>query len=158
MILAHITVAAVIEHEGRFLLVEEQGEGEDLVFNQPAGHVEAGENLLAAAVREVREETGHHFVPLGIVGMYLYTSPLNQVTYQRTCFYGTVAEPDAVLAHEAPEVRASHWLNQDDVRARRRAHRSPMVQRCIDDYLNGQRYSLQAVACLSPEAAGQPVV
>lgn len=158
MIIAHITVAAVIEHEGRFLLVEERGEGEDRVFNQPAGHVEAGENLLAAAVREVREETGHHFVPLGIVGIYLYTSPLNGVTYHRTCFYGTVSEPDAILAHEAPEVHASHWLNLDDIKARRRAHRSPMVMRGIEDYLNGQRYSLQLVNSLSNEVVSQAVV
>lgn len=158
MIIAHITVAAVIEHEGRFLLVEEQGEGEDLVFNQPAGHVEAGENLLAAVVREVNEETGHHFVPLGIVGMYLYTSPLNGVTYHRTTFYGTVSDPDAVLPHSAPEVKASHWLSLDDIKTRRRAHRSPMVLRGIEDYLNGQRYSLQAVTTLTSEAPAPTVV
>lgn len=151
MIQANITVAAVIEHVGRFLLVEEQGEGSDLVFNQPAGHLEPGENLLAAVVREVREETGQHFVPLGLVGMYLYTSPINGVTYHRSCFYGTVSEPEQILVHEASEVVASHWLTLDDIKSRRRAHRSPMVLRCIEDYLNGQRGSLQLVTSLGIE-------
>ena len=81
----HITVATVIEDQGRFLLVEEMAEGR-AVFNQPAGHLEANESLLQAALRETLEETGWDVELTGVTGIYLYTAPSNGITYQRVCF------------------------------------------------------------------------
>ncbi len=135
-----VTVAAVIERQGRFLLVEEEEEGR-LVLNQPAGHLEAGESLLEAVVREVREETAHRFEPEAIVGVYRWHDRAKEATFLRFCFCGRDAGPVAAGAPQRP-IRALHWLSAEELRARSPMHRSPLVQRCVDDYAAGRHFPL----------------
>lgn len=136
----NVTVAAVVEQNGRFLLVEEEAGG-GLVLNQPAGHLDEGESLLDAVVRETLEETAYHFVPAELLGIYRWRSPASGVTYVRFAFTGTVTghEPQRVLDDGIVRVL---WLSPEDCRADGTRHRSPQVQRCIDDYLRGERYPL----------------
>ena len=136
----HITVAAVIEREGRFLLVEERS-GDEIVYNQPAGHLEMGENLLEAVERETLEETAWRFRPTAILGIYHWASPKNQVTYLRFCFTGegVAHHPDQTLDSD---IIRTWWLTRDEVIDRTPQLRSPLVLRCIDDYLAGKRYPL----------------
>ncbi len=89
----HVTVAAIIEHDDRFLLVEEQPE-EAVVLNQPAGHVESGESILDAVVRETFEETGRHFTPDALVGIYTWTNPRTGVCFVRFAVHGHASEAD----------------------------------------------------------------
>jgi len=133
------TVAAVVERNGRFLLVEEPIDGA-LVLNQPAGHLDAGESLVAACRREVLEETAHRFVPTALVGIYRWHYAPADVTFLRFCFRGRVEGVD-----ERPldkQIVALHWLSREELLARRAAHRSPLVQRCVDDYLAGRQFPL----------------
>jgi len=138
----HVTVAAIIEQEQRFLLVEEKSEGL-IVFNQPAGHWDEGETLLEAVARETLEESAWHFEPQALIGIYQYTSSINQTTYVRFSFCGQFYhhEPDRVLD---TDILGTVWLTRDEI-----AHlpnlRSPMVLRCIDDYLKGHRYPLSLI-------------
>ena len=145
---SHITVAAVIEQEGRFLLVEELSGGR-AVYNQPAGHVEPRENLLDAVVRETREETAWHFQPTALCGIYQWTSPENQITYLRFCFTGICHDHDPRQALDTGIIR-TWWLTRDDVVARSPQHRSPLVLRCIDDYRSGKRYPLELYTDFPP--------
>lgn len=142
------TVAAVIERDGRFLLIEERIEGR-LVLNQPAGHLDPGESLLGACRREVLEETAHHFEPSALVGIYRWHYASKNVTFLRFCFAGTVLreDPGRALDHGIERV---HWLTAEEIRSRRPAHRSPLVQKCVDDYLAGRRFALEI---LSPDFA-----
>ena len=144
-----VTVAAVIESRGRFLMVEERAAGGTLVLNQPAGHLERGESVLAAVVRETLEETGHRFEPEQVVGFYLWHSREADTTYLRVAFCGTV-EPSADVAALDEGVVAVHWLTRAQLVSRAHQLRSPMVMRCIDDYLSGQRYPLDCIAYLEP--------
>lgn len=146
-----ITVAAITENEGRFLVVEERI-NQRLVFNQPAGHVEQGESLLTAIVREVREETAWRFEAKSLVGVYLWRSPQSGVTTMRFAFSGTVDDHRAAqpLDHG---IIATHWLSQSDLRQRERQLRSPLVLRCIEDYLGGKRQPLDFVAHLDLQTA-----
>ena len=139
-----VTVAAVIERSGKFLLVEEDADGER-VFNQPAGHWERGETLIQACAREVLEETAYHFEPRSLTGIYRWQSALNGVTYLRFAFCGDAAgfEEGRQLDHGI--VRAV-WLAPEEIRAVAARHRSPLVMRCIDDYLAGRRYPLELIA------------
>jgi 8-oxo-dGTP pyrophosphatase MutT (NUDIX family) len=133
------TVAAVVERNGRFLLVEEAIDGA-LVLNQPAGHLDPGESLVAACRREVLEETAHHFVPTALVGIYRWHYAPADVTFLRFCFRGGIEGVD-----ERPldkQIVALHWLSREELLARRTAHRSPLVQRCVDDYLAGRQFPL----------------
>jgi len=133
------TVAAVVEREGRFLLVEERIDGR-LVLNQPAGHLDPGESLVAACRREVLEETAHRFEPTALVGIYRWHYAPKDVTFLRFCFSGRLEG-----AEERPldrQIVAVHWLTREELIARRRDHRSPLVQRCVDDYLAGRRFPL----------------
>lgn len=136
----HITVATIVEQNGRFLLVEESQAGQQ-VLNQPAGHLEPDESLQQAAIRETLEETGWEVELTAVVGIYLYTAPANGVTYQRICF---AARP--VLHHpQRPldnDITATHWLSREEVFAEPKHWRSELVPRCIDDYLAGPLYSL----------------
>ncbi|GHD69535.1 NUDIX hydrolase [Jeongeupia chitinilytica] len=135
------TVAAVIERDGRFLLVEERILGQRKL-NQPAGHVEHGESIVAAAVRETLEETAHHFVPAALVGIYLWSPPERpELTYLRFAFAGSVTGVDAGRALD-DDIEAAVWLSRDEIAARAGEHRSPLLLACIDDYLAGKRYPL----------------
>lgn len=141
-----VTVAAVIERGGRFLLVEESIDGRR-VLNQPAGHLEPGESLVQACAREVMEETAHHFEPQGLVGIYRWHYAAKDVTFLRFCFRGAVVGSDPGSALDK-EIIALHWLTHDELKGRRAEHRSPLVQQCVDDYLAGRNFPL---ALLSKE-------
>ena len=134
------TVAAIIEDDGRFLLVEEEADG-DVLFNQPAGHLEYGETLLDAARREVLEETGHVFEPQSLVGVYLYPNPRVDIVYLRFCFAGTAQAPRETPTLDDGIIRTL-WLNRDEIGELGGRLRSDMVPRCIDDYLASNRYPL----------------
>ena len=138
------TVAAVIERDGRFLFVEERSEGR-LVLNQPAGHLDPGESLVAACRREVMEETAHRFEPTGLVGIYRWHYAPQDVTFLRFCFRGSVgaADPSARLDKEIVRL---HWLTPEELRARRADHRSPLVEKCVEDFLAGQNFPLQILS------------
>lgn len=139
-----VTVAAIVERDGRFLLVEERTETGALVWNQPAGHLDPGETLLAAAVREAREETGYRFVPEALVGVYLWRHPAGEGTYLRAAYAGRVeGEPDGRLD---PDIVRTHWRTREELAAEPARLRSPLVLRCVDDYLAGTRHPLEVVA------------
>jgi 8-oxo-dGTP pyrophosphatase MutT (NUDIX family) len=138
-----ITVAAVIERDGRFLLVEEMIHGER-VFNQPAGRVEAAESLLTAVARETLEETAWHFEPEWLLGVYPWRSVANQRTNLRFAFTGRLHNHESGRALDAPVI-ATHWLRREELLLPARALRTPIVLRCIDDYLAGQRLPLSAI-------------
>ena len=138
-----VTVAALIEQGERFLLVEERVDGK-LVLNQPAGHLEPGESLLEAAVREVVEETGYAFVPEAVVGVYLWQCEPNARSYLRVCFTGTATAPrDEPTLDDG--IGGVHWLTRKELDDPARKLRSPMVLRCIDDLRNGARFPLSCM-------------
>lgn len=139
----HLTVAAIIEQAGKFLLVEERSEGR-VVLNQPAGHVEDNEALIEAVIRETLEESGRHFTPEAITGLYRWRSPLNGVTYLRVAFCGECSERDSDIELDA-DIITTHWFDRDGLDTRSEQLRSPLVGRCIDDYLAGQRYPLDLI-------------
>lgn len=136
----NVTVAAVVEREGRFLLVEEQT-AEGIRYNQPAGHLEAGESLLNAVVRETLEESAWRFTPTALVGIYQYHQADSGITYLRFAFTGELADHDAGRKLDTGIVRAL-WMSVAEIRASRAKHRSPLLIQCIDDYLTGQRHPL----------------
>ncbi|WP_291272475.1 NUDIX hydrolase [Geothrix sp.] len=143
-----LTVAAVIEREGRFLFVEEPDKVTGLpVINQPAGHVEPGEALLDAVRREVREETGLAFTPQAIVGLYPLKAA-NGKDYFRVCFIGTVPA-GCEAAPEDPDILRCHWLTRAELAAA--PLRSGWVLRCLDDALAGRRFPLDLVAAIRNE-------
>ncbi|AOU98107.1 NUDIX hydrolase [Acidihalobacter yilgarnensis] len=135
----HVTVAAVAEREGRFLMVRERID-ERTRYNQPAGHLEAGESLLDAVARETIEETAWSFRPEALIGLYRWVSPSGS-TFLRVTFAGTVGDhaPDRALDEG---VEAAEWLTHDAVCALGKQLRSPLVLQSIDDYLQGRRYPL----------------
>ncbi len=142
-----VTVAAVIERAGKFLFVEEVADGRR-VLNQPAGHLDPGESLAAACAREVMEETAHRFEPESLVGVYRWRYAPKDVTFIRFCFSGKIlGKEDSPLDKE---IVALHWLSSEELKRRRSEHRSPLVQKCVDDYVAGRRYPLEL---LSPEFA-----
>jgi 8-oxo-dGTP pyrophosphatase MutT (NUDIX family) len=136
----NVVVAAIIEREGKFLLVEEKADGR-LVLNQPAGHLDEGESLLQAVVRETLEETAWHFVPEALIGVYRWPHPAKGITYLRFAFTGRVTQHEESRALDHDIVRTL-WLSPEEIRAERARHRSPQVERCLNDYLVGQRYAL----------------
>jgi 8-oxo-dGTP pyrophosphatase MutT (NUDIX family) len=138
-----VTVAAVIERDGHFLLIEEET-SEGVRLNQPAGHLDPRESLEQAVVREVLEETAHEFTPTALVGMYMsrYCSRRRgtDVTYLRFTFCGTPGrELDQPLDHG---IIRTLWMTRDEIAATEQRHRSPIVLRCVDDYLAGKRAPL----------------
>jgi len=143
-----LTVAAIVERAGRFLVVEERVGGR-LVLNQPAGHVEPGESLLAAVRREAREETAWNFLPEAVVGIYLWGQP-GQARFLRVAFTGACRDFDANLTLDSGIVRAL-WLSRTELLARTPQLRSPMVLRGVDDFLAGRRYPLDVVQDLALE-------
>jgi len=141
-----ITVAAVTETDGRFLVVEERI-NRRLVINQPAGHVEAGETLLEAIAREVREETAWLFTASELVGVYLWRHPDTGRTTKRFAFTGSVSDHRGGQQLDEGVV-ATHWLSHAELKGREPELRSPLVLRCVEDYLAGRRQPLAAVAAL----------
>jgi 8-oxo-dGTP pyrophosphatase MutT (NUDIX family) len=132
-----VTVAAVVERDGRFLLVEERIDGR-LVLNQPAGHLDPGESLIEACRREVLEETAHHFEPQALIGVYRWHYAKRDVTFLRFCFCGRVTGMDAGRKLDKGIV-AAPWLTAAELEARKGAHRSPLVAKCVADFLAGRR-------------------
>jgi 8-oxo-dGTP pyrophosphatase MutT (NUDIX family) len=147
----HLTVAAIIEEEGRFLMVEECPDGHGSVLNQPAGHVEEHESLLEAVVREVREETQRHFTPRAVSGLYRWRNPYSAITYLRVVFCGSVTQPDAHLPRD-PVILESRWYSLENLRNEKNSLRSPMVLRAIEDYLAGQCLPLNLIDELSGDS------
>lgn len=141
-----ITVAAVAETDGRFLVVEERI-NRRLVINQPAGHVEAGETLLEAIVREVREETAWLFTAQELIGVYLWRHPATGRTTKRFAFTGSVSDHHRDQTLDEGIV-GTHWLTRAALKSREPQLRSPLVLRCVDDYLAGQRQPLAVAANL----------
>jgi ADP-ribose pyrophosphatase YjhB (NUDIX family) len=141
--LPHVTVATVIEQDDRYLLVEEIDNGR-LVFNQPAGHLDANETLQQAAIRETYEETGWTIELNGIVGMALYTSQQNQITYCRTTFYATACghNPDQPLDKG---IQRALWLSYEEMLANTDKMRSPLVIKSVQQYREGHRYPLAVI-------------
>jgi len=148
-----ITVAAIAETAGRFLCVEERI-NHRLVFNQPAGHVERGESLLEAVVREVQEETAWRFTPESLLGIYLWRRPRSGRATLRFAFTGSVSAHDPRQRLDHGIVR-THWLTVEELRAAAGRLRSPLVLRCIEDYLAGIRGCLADVAALDLESAAR---
>lgn len=142
----HVTVAAVAQRHGQFLFVEERVGGE-LVINQPAGHLDPGENLIEAVVRETLEETAWHFEPEALVGIYLWRQPQNGSTFLRFSFAGRVSGHDTSLDLDDGIERAL-WLTRDQIISQQPRLRSPMVLRGVDDFLAGQRIPLAVLESL----------
>jgi 8-oxo-dGTP pyrophosphatase MutT (NUDIX family) len=140
----NVVVAAIIEREGKFLLVEEKAD-DRLVLNQPAGHLDEGESLMQAVVRETLEETAWHFTPEALLGVYRWPHPTKGVTYLRFAFTGRVTQHEESRALDHDIVRTL-WLSPEEIRAERARHRSPQVERCLNDYLAGRRYPLELLA------------
>ena len=136
----NVTVAAVVQRDGKFLLVEEETET-GLAFNQPAGHLEEGESLVDAVVREALEETAYHFKPTHLVGIYNWKHPAKDVTYLRFAFAGELRGWEADRKLDEGIVGA-RWLTLDEVKATQARHRSPLILRCIEDHLAGKCYPL----------------
>lgn len=136
----NVTVAAVVERNGGFLLVEEQT-ADGLRYNQPAGHLEEGESLLEAVIRETLEESARHFNPTALVGIYQYRKPASPVTYLRFAFTGEVSAPEDRPLDTG--ILRALWMPATDIRACRERHRSPLLMQCVEDYIAGRRYPLQ---------------
>lgn len=149
-----LTVAAVVQREGRFLIVEERINGAT-VFNQPAGHVEDRESVITAVIRETLEETAWHFTPQHFLGLYLWRNEDNGRSTVRIAVSGevTTREPSRRLDHG---ILDTHWLTRDELVARTSQLRSPLVLNCIDDYLAGRRHELNALNHLEAPAVARP--
>ena len=145
-----LTVAAVIERDGQFLFVEERV-GNRMVFNQPAGHVERGEPLIEAVVRETLEETAWTFQPEALIGVYFWEHPEKQKTFLRFAFCGRVQSHDPLRELDRGIERAV-WMTREQLLVRSARLRSPMVVQCLDDYLAGRRYPLDIVRTLSRDS------
>lgn len=144
----NVVVAAIVQRDGHFLVVEEQ-DGGRRVLNQPAGHLERNESLLQAVCREVLEETCRSFSPEGLVGVYLYPRPGADHAYLRVCFHGSVGEPEPGRRLD-PDILATRWVTRGELLGERDRLRSPMVLGCIDDYLAGRRFDLSLLRQCPP--------
>lgn len=136
----NVTVAAVIERDGKFLLVEEKT-SQGIRFNQPAGHLEADESLLQAVTRETLEESAYTFTPQHLLGIYHWQAPESGTTYLRFAFTGAITDHDPLRPLDKGIVQAV-WMTPDEIRATQARQRSPLVLRCVEDYLAGKFYPL----------------
>lgn len=136
----NVTVAAVVMRDGKFLLVEEETD-QGLAFNQPAGHLEAGESLVDAVIRETLEETAYQFKPTHLVGIYNWKHPTKDLTYLRFAFGGDLVGYEAGRQLDDGIIGA-RWLSLDEVKATQSRHRSPLILRCIEDLLADKFYPL----------------
>lgn len=141
----NVTVAAVIEQDGRFLLVEERTKA-GLKLNTPAGHLDPGESPAEGCARETLEETAHHFTPTALVGIYMarFLGDEEDVTYMRFAFAGTLGAFEPGRPLDEGIVRTL-WMTADEIRSSVARHRSPLLLQCVEDYLAGQRYSLDLI-------------
>lgn len=157
----NVTVAALIEREGRFLLVEEDT-SDGLLLNNPAGHLDPGETPEQGVIRETLEETACRFTPEGFLGMFMSrfrrTRTGEDTTYLRLAYFGTVSEPDPALPLDEGIIRTV-WMTADEIRACPERHRSPLVLECLEAYLAGHRYPLDILtvhdSLFSPPAAAR---
>jgi len=143
-----VTVAAVIEKNGRFLMVEEHVAGRRVV-NQPAGHLERNESLVQAAIRETLEETAWQIEIRALVGIYLWESPMDRQTFLRLAFEGRCRNHEPWRGLDEGICRAV-WMTQAEILAAEERLRSPLVMRCIDDYLAGSRYPVDLLNHIPP--------
>lgn len=141
-----LTVATVVARDGRLLMVEERVQGQ-AVFNQPAGHLEAGETLQRAAIRETLEETGWDVELIDFIGCYQWTSPDDGRSFVRFAFSGRAGQHHPERALDDGILRAL-WLSPSEISACADRHRSPLVAAAIDDFLAGKRLPLHAVRWL----------
>ncbi len=142
----HATVAAIVEDHGKFLLVEEETDRGNR-YNQPAGHLEDNESLLAAVVRETMEETAYTFHPEALLGIYHWKHEHNDSTYLRFAYIGRVSHHQPTQALDEGIVR-SVWMTVEEMREQAMLMRSPQVLKCVEDYLAGKRYPLEAITHL----------
>lgn len=140
----HVTVATIVERDGRFLLVYEEADGKQ-VYNQPAGHLDPDETLQEAAIRETLEETAWHVRLTGVVGVNLYEAPSNHITYLRTTFIGEAISHDPARPLDSGIIEAV-WLTYDEIVERKAQLRSPMTLQIIEDYRAGRRFPLSVVS------------
>jgi 8-oxo-dGTP pyrophosphatase MutT (NUDIX family) len=139
-----VTVAALVERAGRFLLVEEHT-AHGARYNQPAGHLEPGESLVEGMMREALEETAHQVKATALLGVYQYHSVADGVTYLRFAFIAEAVSHDRTRALDQGIIRAA-WMTPDEIQQVRKQHRSPLVERCVHDYLAGNKYPLDVIA------------
>jgi len=142
-----VTVAAIVERDKRFLLIEERDADSELVINQPAGHVEGGESVIAAVIRETFEETGWRFRPEALIGIYLWRRPAKGASFLRIGIAGSVDDHDPDSPLDDGIVR-SLWLTREELLSEKIRLRSPLVMKCIDDYLKGEHYPLSVLKSL----------
>lgn len=144
----HVVVACVVERSGKFLIVEERiAAGSALWLNQPAGHWEQGETLVEGAIRETLEETGWDVRPTHVLGLYHYDPSDLDYGFLRVAFVAEALSERTGYKLDTGIERAL-WLTRDELAAQSARHRSPMLLRCVDDYLAGQRYPLELIAHL----------
>jgi len=148
-----LTVASIVQRDDRFLIVEERI-SERLVFNQPAGHVEDGESIIAATIRETLEETAWHFVPRHLLGVYLWRNPNTGRSFLRVALSGDVDGHDPQRRLDRGIV-AAHWMTREQLLAQSARLRSPLVLRCIDDHLAGHQHDLDALTHIDVTAVAQ---
>ncbi len=134
------TVAAVIEQDNQFLMVEEVIDGK-MTLNHPAGHLESCESLIEAVIRETQEETAYLFAPTALVGIYRWQHPESAETYMRFCFTGEVIQHDPNQPLDE-DIHQALWLDYDALVVRQTEYRSPLVKDCFNDYRAGHRYPL----------------
>ena len=137
----HLTVATLVTKDDRFLMITET-DRDKIVYNQPAGHVEPGEDILNAAIRETLEVTGWQVSLTGFVGMYTYKSESNGITYYRVCFAAQPEYKDNLQAIDT-DIDEVHWMTKQQIRACENKHRSPLVLKCLEDFLEGPIYPLE---------------
>jgi 8-oxo-dGTP pyrophosphatase MutT (NUDIX family) len=143
----NVTVAALMERDGRFLLVEEETD-DGIRFNQPAGHLDEGESLVEACSREAMEETAHAFTPTELVGIYQWPRPKREnegdITYLRFAFAGKVGARETARQLDTGILRAV-WMTAEEIEACQARHRSPLVLQCVRDYLAGRRFPIDVI-------------